>query len=83
MTTTQRKPEQQQRNPRRTLVSDKEIDRVFAKLREHGVNIADRVIDIRTDGITLALPATPAAGNPFDAWKAGKEPDRDRRPRRS
>lgn len=71
------------RNPRRTLISDTEIDRVFAKLKEYGVNIADRVIDIRTDGITLALPATPAAGNAFDAYKAGKEQDRDGRSRRS
>lgn len=85
MTATARKPRAPSgpRNPRRTLVSDKEIDRVFAKLKEYGVSIADRIIDIRTDGITLALPAKPAAEDAFSAWQQNKDSHRDGRPRRS
>lgn len=71
------------RNPRRTLISDKEIDRAFAVVRNHGIDPSACAIDIRMDGITFSPLATPSvAENPFDVWKAGKDADRDRRPRR-
>lgn len=71
------------RNPRRTLVSDREIDRVFAKLRELGVDPASCAIDIRTDGITVSPPAPATApGNAYDAYKAQKDARSDRPSRR-
>lgn len=71
------------RNPRRTLISDKEIDRAFAAVRSHGIDPSTCAIDIRMDGITFSPIATPSvAGNPYDAWKAGKDANSDRRPRR-
>lgn len=72
------------RNPRRTLISDREIDRAFQALLRNGVDPNRFGIDIRTDGIAFLPPAANPAGaeSPFDAWK-NKEPDRDRRPRRS
>lgn len=76
-------PATKQRNPRRTLISDTEIDRVFTKLAAYGVNIADRTIDIRTDGITLAPAPKPAAEDAFSAWQQTKDQNRDGRPRRS
>lgn len=71
------------RNPRRTLISDREIDRAFAALQRNGVDPARFGIDIRTDGIAFLPPAanTAAPETPFDAWKK-EEQDRDRRPRR-
>jgi hypothetical protein len=71
------------RNPRRTLVSDREIARVFAKLRDLGVDPAGCAIDIRTDGITISPPApSPAPGNAYDAYRAEKDARSDRPARR-
>lgn len=71
------------RNPRRTLISDREIDRAFQALLRNGVDPNRFGIDIRTDGIAFLPPAanTAAPENPFDAWK-NKESHRDGRPRR-
>lgn len=69
------------RNPRRTLISDREIDRAFRALVRNGVSIAGFAIDIRTDGISF-LPPAPQPGNDFDAWKAGENPNRGRPSRR-
>lgn len=71
------------RNPRRTLVSDREIDRVFAKLRALGVDPAGCAIDIRTDGITVTpAPSAPAPGTAYDAYRAQKDARSDRPARR-
>lgn len=78
------------RNPRRTLISDSEIDRVFAALRRNDIDVTRFGIDIRMDGIAF-LPPTPATlaapEKPFDAWKQEdqqrEDQNRDRRPRRS
>ncbi|MDP3550649.1 MAG: hypothetical protein Q8R81_09650 [Novosphingobium sp.] len=77
-------PADAQRNPRRTLISDKEIARAFKAIEQHGIDITGFGIDIRTDGIAFLPPAaTPAAPeDPFSAWKT-EEQNRDRRPRRS
>lgn len=73
-----------QRNPRRTLISDKEIDRAFEAMRRNGVDPARFGIDIGTDRIAFLPPAasTAAPEDPFSAWKT-EEQNRDRRPRRS
>lgn len=71
------------RNPRRTLISDRELERVFAKLRALGVDPAERTIDIRTDGITISPPAPPPApGNAYEAYRAAKDARSDRPARR-
>lgn len=71
------------RNPRRTLISDREIDRAFQALQRHGLDPARFGIDIRTDGIAFLPPAANVAApeTPFDAWK-NEEQNRDGRPRR-
>lgn len=76
------------RNPRRTLISDREIDRAFQALQRHGLDPTRFGIDIRTDGIAFLAPAANTAEpeSPFDAWKSrdaqNKESHRDGRPRR-
>lgn len=77
-------PRPGQRNPRRTLISDKEIARAFKVIQQHGIDITGFGIDIRTDGIAFLPPAAiPAAPeSPFDAWQK-EDKNRDRRPRRS
>jgi len=59
------------------LVSDREIERVFAVLKKHGVDVRERSIDIRGDGVTVYPPAESlAGGNAYDRWKA-KDASRD------
>ncbi|WP_408585964.1 hypothetical protein [Novosphingobium sp.] len=67
--------------PRRTLISDKQIDRAFEALRRNGIAVSGFTIDIRTDGISFSPPAA-TPGNDFDAWKTGKNTDRVRPSRR-
>ena len=59
------------------LVSDREIERVFAVLKKHGVDVRDRSIDIRSDGVTVSPPAdSPGGASAYDRWKA-KDANRD------
>lgn len=58
---------------RNRLVSDRELDRVFAKVREHGIQIG--AIDIRGDGVTIYTP-TDSPESDFDRWKKGQNSDR-------
>jgi hypothetical protein len=53
------------------LISNSELDRVLAKLREHGVQIG--AVDIRTDGVTVYAPTDLVPGNDYDRWKAQNE----------
>jgi hypothetical protein len=67
---------------RQRLVSDREIDRVFAKLREHGIDVTKRGVDILADGVRVYPPATESTGtSAYDRWKA-QDARRDQDPHR-